>query len=63
MARALREFRQFYWAWGRTCRCKSGLLGPDTREGWIGAIDEVAFYRTALSAEDVKRHYNAMLHP
>ncbi|RME94125.1 MAG: hypothetical protein D6766_06660 [Verrucomicrobia bacterium] len=49
-----------------------GTAGPDVptqlgsssstgTEQWLGAIDEVAFYSTALSAEAVRRHYYAMV--
>jgi len=30
-----------------------------TAEGWIGMLDEVAFYSTALPAADILAHYNA----
>ncbi len=30
-----------------------------TAEGWVGMLDEVAFYSTALSAATIQAHYNA----
>ncbi len=30
-----------------------------TSEGWIGMLDEVAFYSTALSGDSIQAHYNA----
>jgi hypothetical protein len=30
-----------------------------TSEGWIGMLDEVAFYSTALTADSIQAHYNA----
>lgn len=38
-----------------------GSPEPDsTTEGWLGAIDEVAFYQATLSADAIQRHYLAM---
>jgi len=38
-----------------------GSSEPDsTTEGWLGAIDEVAFYQATLSADAIQRHYLAM---
>ncbi len=33
--------------------------GTSTAEGWIGMLDEVAFYSTALPASSIQAHYNA----
>lgn len=38
-----------------------GSSSPDAQELWIGALDEVAFYRDALSATAVRSHYQALL--
>ena len=32
-----------------------------TSEGWIGMLDEVAFYSTALPAASIQAHYNAFV--
>lgn len=32
-----------------------------TTEGWVGALDEVTFHATALTAEQVAAHYNAFV--
>jgi hypothetical protein len=34
-----------------------------TSEGWMGGLDEVAFYSTALGAESIWNHYLAMVGP
>jgi hypothetical protein len=34
-----------------------------TAEGWMGGLDEVAFYSTALGAETIWNHYLAMVGP
>ncbi|HVU09030.1 MAG TPA: LamG-like jellyroll fold domain-containing protein [Verrucomicrobiae bacterium] len=37
-----------------------GSSSPDsTTEGWIGMLDDVAFYSSALSAEQIQSHYDA----
>ncbi len=39
-----------------------GSSSPDTTvEGWVGAIDEMAFYRATLSADAIHNHYLAMV--
>jgi hypothetical protein len=32
-----------------------------TAEGWVGAVDEVAFYRATLEAEAIRSHYQALV--
>ena len=32
-----------------------------TSEGWVGAVDEVAFYREELSAASIRSHYRALV--
>lgn len=34
-----------------------------TTEGWVGGLDEVAFYGAAFGAADIWRHYLAMVGP
>jgi hypothetical protein len=34
-----------------------------TAEGWIGDLDEIAFYSDALSAGQISDHYRAMIAP
>ena len=34
-----------------------------TTEGWIGGLDEVAFYNAALGADSIWNHYLAMVGP
>jgi hypothetical protein len=34
-----------------------------TTEGWVGGLDEVAFYGAAFGADDISRHYLAMVGP
>jgi hypothetical protein len=33
----------------------------NTTEGWVGGIDEVAFYRTTLGADAIRNHFLAMV--
>lgn len=42
-----------------------GSVSPsaNTRENWVGMLDEVAFYASALTADDVQRHYEAFPFP
>lgn len=49
---------------GQNLPTQLGSSDPDvTTEGWIGTLDEVAFYREPLSAGAVMSHYLAMVSP
>ena len=63
---------QIYWDGvlaGTSGQTLTGPVGPtqlgsssnlSTTEGWIGALDEVALYSDALSAEVIQSHYEAL---
>ena len=66
----------FYWdgsqigMWSQAVGATNGLttqLGSDldssTADGWIGAMDEVAFYGAQLEPGAIMRHYSAMTVP
>ena len=45
---------------GTITQTQLGSSSPEsTTEGWMGMLDEVAFYTNALSAADVQAHYQA----
>jgi len=45
---------------GNPSTTQIGSSSPDsTTEGWVGMLDEVAFYSNALPAASVQAHYNA----
>jgi hypothetical protein len=46
---------------GNTAPCQIGSSGPYGQEYWIGALDEVAYYSTALTVGQVQSHYGAFL--
>jgi len=41
-------------------RMRTGADKSDSRQ-WVGAIDEAALYKRALSAEEIHEHYNSVL--
>jgi hypothetical protein len=46
-----------YWRWGGTNL--TGWLNEPTSDYFVGSIDEVAYYNTQLTANQVARHYAA----
>lgn len=44
---------------GISTSCQIGSSGPEGKEVWRGALDEVAYYGIALTPEQVAAHYNA----
>lgn len=46
---------------GNSLTCQIGSSSPQGREEWIGGLDEVAYYSTALTPADVASHYQAYL--
>jgi hypothetical protein len=61
----------YYWDGLPIATLNQGFLGnfptvqfgssadPATAEGWVGMLDEIAFYSTALAADSILAHYNA----
>lgn len=41
--------------------CNLGSASSTGSEQWLGALDEVAFFSTALSAEAIQEHYGALV--
>jgi hypothetical protein len=39
------------------------VISASATEAWVGALNEVAFYRDALSGDQASRHYAAMIDP
>lgn len=66
---------QFYWDGilaGSTSQVLTGPAGPTqlgsssslaTTEGWVGALDEVAFYSDPIPPESIQAHYEALAGP
>jgi hypothetical protein len=40
-----------------------GSSSPSGKEQWLGALDEVAFYSSALSAQTIHAHYETLVQP
>ena len=38
-----------------------GSASPGGQERWVGAMDEVAFYSAALTADDINKHYSEFI--
>ena len=57
---------------GTSSQTLTGPIGPtqfgsssnlDTTEGWIGALDEIAFYSEPLTPSVIQAHYDALVGP